>query len=207
MRRNGFNVSNIQTFDVSVFDCSRNKEINDSVKELFTEIAVREMRWPAEDLIADIVDGKRIYSQNFVAFKGKEIVGASKVSITRPFPVEIAFPEIISQIENDRQKGLVIEVALTAVRKEYRKDATVMLNIYRKLYQWSKSIGVFCWYGIQERQVTRLYRMIGFPFRELTDGKYYWCGQSYPCTLVIAEAEAYVSMKRKNLWNFFQNEV
>jgi hypothetical protein len=177
--------------------------IIEAEKTLFREVAIDEMGWPAEELIQDIVAGKQASSHEFIVIIEKEVVGATKVICSRPYPVESPFPEMTSRINED---GKTVEVALTAVKKSVRGDLSIMLHLYRALYHWSKREGISAWYSVQEKQVTRLYRRIGLPFRELAEGRLYWCGVSYPCRLVLSEAEEQVKTSNSTLWKFFQQE-
>ncbi|PIS42786.1 MAG: hypothetical protein COT24_01785 [Candidatus Kerfeldbacteria bacterium CG08_land_8_20_14_0_20_40_16] len=173
---------------------------------LFKEVAIDEMGWPAEDLIKNHVSGKEALSQDFVVIENDVVVGATKVIISRPFPVELPFPEVVSMIDRDSKQGRVVEVALTAVKNNKRGDLSIMLHLYRSLYHWSCQQGIIAWYSVQERKVTRLYRRLGLPFQELTEGRYYWRGFSYPCRLSIREAEKSVQTTHPKLWLFFKEE-
>ncbi len=176
----------------------------EEVSKVLTAVAVDEMKWPAEDLIGNIVKGQAVPTVNFVALKNGVVVGASKVLVERPLMAELAFPEISHVIDEEAGNGKVVEVALTGVAKEHRGDLSIMLSIYRSLYWWSLEQGMSAWFSVQERQVTRLYRRLGMPFEELTEGKFYWCGMTYPCILRLRQGEEAVKKLNPAFWDFLR---
>lgn len=177
------------------------------VQRVLTEVAVNEMGWPAQQLISNIVAGKPVSVVDFVAVKGSEVIGATKVVLQRPFPVELEFPAIIPVIDGQQQLGSVVEVALTGVAKAHRGDRGVMLSIYRALYRWSLLTGVVAWTSIQERQITRLYRILGMPFDEIGEGHDYWCGMSYACIMKLVEGQTEMARRNRQLLDFFEQEA
>ncbi|MFH1236363.1 MAG: hypothetical protein V1685_05515 [Parcubacteria group bacterium] len=181
-------------------------ELEADVRRVLKAVAVTEMGWPALDLIENVVNGQTVQAVDFVALRDDEVLGVTKVLMDRPFPVEFVFPEISEKIDDQRQHGKVVEVALTGVAKQHRGDLSVMLSIYRALYHWSRREGVGTWFSIQERQVTRLYNRLAMPFVEIASGKFYWCGMSYPCMMSLANGEAIVQKRNPAFWAFLQEE-
>ncbi len=179
----------------------------EAVRRVLEKVAIDEMGWPAKDLIANHINGQEVTSVDFVALNDKEILGATKVLTTRPFPVELAFPEVRDIISECEQRGRVVEVALTGVAAEHRGDLSVMLSIYRALYHWSLREGVVAWFSVQEKQITRLYQRLGMPFKELAPGKFYWNGISYPCQLSLDEAEQVVQQRNPAFWDFLKEGI
>jgi len=178
----------------------------DRVHQVLEAVAVTEMGWPARDLIENVVYGRQVPAVDFVALRDGEVLGATKVLTTRPFPVEYVFPEISEKIDEQERQGKVVEVALTGVAKQHRGDLSVMLSLYRALYHWSQREGVSAWFSIQERQITRLYNRLAMPFEEIAPGKFYWCGMSYPCMMSMAKGEATVQQRNPAFWAFLQEE-
>ncbi|MCA9388862.1 hypothetical protein KC644_03840 [Candidatus Berkelbacteria bacterium] len=162
------------------------------------EGVAKEREWPIDKVVKS--HPKSLY---WLAYKNCSPAGVIKVVLGDPnkFPIKEneAWPELIISSES------CIEVAIAAVKPEYRGIRDVFLAMFAKMYADLSEIGITEIYAILDRKIQLLYKRVGLSFEEIPESagggrRQYWGEETFPAVLNLPKTLVLLEKKQNRLW-------
>lgn len=182
--------------DIEVILVNNNSAFSEA-KEILEEVAL-ERGWP----ISKVVESHP-HSIYWIVYKNSMPAGVIKIVIGSPdeFPIKDAdgWPNLSIPAEGS------LEVAMAAVKSEFRGVQDVFLAMFAKMYVDLKDLGTKEIYAILDRKIFVLYKRIGLPFQRIPDdagggNKVYWGEETFPACLSLSNALQELEKKQNRLW-------
>lgn len=155
----------------------------------------------------DIYDN---YSVHFLAFDTdkNKIVGTSRLILNSPlgFPIEKEWDlsEAIKSTKDIRNK--IVEISRFIIALENRGDHFITLSLGGEMYRYCKRNGIEIVYAIMDLPILKMLIGFGFPFKILSESKFYMGAQTTPSVMLVNEMEEILKKQYPNVYKYFSND-